>query len=81
MNIIIIKLQKLEDLVLNSVKDTLTASNNDREKNAINLMALLTQSFIDIEASDPETFALLSFFDIAEPESYEAAMPELYAAK
>lgn len=81
-NVMITKLQKLEDLVSDSVKDTLTTiSDNDKDKDAINPMALLAQSLVDIEASDPEAFALVSSFDMAEPGSYEAAMSGPYAAE
>lgn len=80
-NIMITKFQKLEKLVSESLTDTFTTSDNATEKNAINSMALLAQSLTDIEASDLETFALVSSFDLLKPGSYKAAMSEPHAAE
>ena len=69
MNVLITKLQKLcvtlpEDLFCPY----------EPEKDEINPMTLFVKSLHEIEAEDPETFALVSSFDVSEPGTYEAAM-------
>lgn len=80
-NVMITKLQKLEDLMTKSMKDSFSPSNHETDRDAVDPIALLTQNLIDIEASDPATFAFVSSFDVAEPASYEAAMSGSYAAE
>lgn len=55
LNVLITKLQRLED----NLRDNLLISSLDKDE--MNPMALFVQSLHDIEASDPEAFALLSF--------------------
>ena len=64
-----------------SINSTPSIPNDNAEKDIINPMALLAQSLTNIEASDSETFALLSSFDMSEPRSYEAAMSGLHASE
>ena len=68
-NVLITKLQKLcvtlpEDLFCP----------HKPKKDKIDSMVLFVKSLYEIEAEDLETFALVSFFDMSEPGTYEAAM-------
>lgn len=64
----------LENFVFHSSQDDLHALTHEPDKDEINLMVLLAQSFEILEALDQEAFAFVSSFDLAEPGSYEAAM-------
>lgn len=82
-NVMITKIQKLEDSLSESLKDNYSHNtvHIKPDKDAIDLLALFVQSLHDIEALDPESFALVSLFDLTEPASYEAAMLGPYAAE
>ena len=51
------------------------------ELEGIDPMALLTKCLLDVNASDSETYAFLTQFDVIEPASYSAAMSSEYYSK